>query len=88
MRLFLDLGQQLKNVSRNKQIEYFESYFEGCKDEGILRLALEVCSEYKYMNDPYYTHHLLPLISRAMTRQVKRLQSQASPCNDPDVPAT
>ena len=88
MRLFFSLGQQLKVVGRNKQIKYFESYFEDCKDEKILRLALEVCLEYKYMNDPYYTHHLLPLISRAMKRQVKKLQPEASPCNDPDALAT
>jgi hypothetical protein len=89
MRLFFALGQSLKyNFSRKKQIEWFESYFENCKEEEVLKLASQVCSEYKYMNDPYCSHHLLPLISRAMTRQVKKLQSEALPCNDPDAPAT
>jgi len=89
MRLFFTLSQLLRyNFSRKKQIEYFESYFENCKEEEVLKIASEVCLEYKYMNDVYYTHHLLPLISRAMTRQVKRLQPEALPCNDPNVPAT
>ena len=84
MRLFFSLGQQLKVVGRNKQIKYFESYFEDCKDEEILRLALEVCSEWRSMNNVYQSNHLLPLIYRATTK----LQSEALPCNDPNVPAT
>ena len=89
MRLFFILSQLLRhNFSRKKQIEWFESYFENCKEEEVLKLASEVCLEYKYMNDPYYTHNLLPLISRAMERQVKKLQPEALPCNDPNVPAT
>ena len=85
MRLFFILSQLLRyNFSRKKQIECFESYFENCKEEEVLKIASEVCLEYKYMNDVYYIHHLSPLISRAMTR----LQSEALPCNDPDAPAT
>jgi len=87
MRLFFILGQLLRyNFSRKKQIECFESYFEDCKEEEVLRLASQVCLEYQkgFMNDVYWKHHLSPLIYRAMTR----LQSQTLPCNDPDAPAT
>ncbi len=87
MRLFFILGQLLRyNFSRKKQIACFESYFENCKEEEVLRLASQVCLEYQkgLMNDVYWKHHLSPLIYRAMTR----LQPQALPCNDPNVPAT
>ena len=46
MRLFFRFGQHLACVSRGKQIKYFEDHFKQCKDEKILRLALDVSHEF------------------------------------------
>ena len=46
MRLFFRFGQHLACVSRGKQIKYFEDHLKQCKDEEILRLALDVSHEF------------------------------------------
>lgn len=96
MSAFFLLGQQARNISRNKQIEYFESYFENCKDKGILELALEVCLDWHNMFDAMVKDSLLGkkdskhylILAKKLKKLIEALPAQTSPCNDPDVPAT
>jgi len=96
MSAFFLLGQEAKNVSRNKRIEYFELYFEDCKDKGILELALEVCLDWHNMSDVMAKENLLGakrsqyylILAKKLKKLIAELPAQTSPCNDPDAPAT
>ena len=96
MNAFFLLGQQARNVSRGKQMELFESYFENCKDKGTLELALKVCLDWHNMFDAMVKDNLLGrqdskhylILAKKLKKLIAELPAQTSPCNDPDVPAT
>lgn len=96
MSAFFLLGQQAGNVSRGKQMEFFESYFENCKDKGTLELALKVCLDWHNMFDAMVKDSLLGrknsnhylILAKKLKKLIAALPAQTSPCNDPDVPAT
>jgi hypothetical protein len=96
MSAFFLLGQEAKNVSRNKQIEYFESYFENCKDKGTLELALEVCLDWHNAFDVMVKENLIRrqdskhylILAKKLKKLIAALPDEALPCNDPNVPAT
>ena len=96
MSAFFLLGQQAGNVSRGKQMEFFESYFENCKDKGTLELALKVCLDWHNMFDAMVKDSLLGrknsnhylILAKKLKKLIAALPAQTSPCNDQDVPAT
>ncbi len=96
MNAFFLLGQEAINVSRNKQVEYFESYFENCKDKGTLELALEVCLDWHNVFDVMAKENLIRrknskyylILARKLKKLIAALPAEALPCNDPNVPAT
>jgi len=95
MNAFFLLGQQAQNVSRNKQIEYFESYFESCNDKGTLELALEVCLDWHNAFDAMAKENLIRrkdskhylILAKKLKKLIADLPTESLPCNDPDVPA-
>jgi len=96
MNAFFLLGQEAINVSRNKQVEYFESYFENCKDKGTLELALEVCLDWHNVFDVMAKENLIRrknskyylILAKKLKKLIAALPAEALPCNDPNVPAT
>tara|TARA_R110002020_G_scaffold5112_1_gene21670 strand:- start:18 stop:722 length:705 start_codon:yes stop_codon:yes gene_type:complete len=96
MNAFFLLGQEAINVSRNKQMEYFESYFENCKDKGTLELALEVCLDWHNVFDVMAKENLIRrksskyylTLAKKLKKLIAALPDQTSPCNDPDALAT
>tara|TARA_R110002012_G_C11403540_1_gene586077 strand:- start:38 stop:652 length:615 start_codon:yes stop_codon:yes gene_type:complete len=102
MNAFFLLGQEARNVSRNKQVEYFDLYFENCRDKGILKLALEVCLDWHNMFDIMSEdnlfgkgyrhrkeyHHHYQILAKKLKKLIAALPDEALPCNDPNVPAT
>ena len=96
MSAFFLLGEQARYVSRGKQMEYFESYFENCKDKGTLELAHKVCLDWHNMFDAMVKDKLLGrknskhylILAKKLEKLIAALPAQTSPCNDLDVPAT